>query len=101
MPDPSALPVLPVPEPPSHPYAVWLAGQSVAVIIQAVWIWTLLRDRTTSATWIKELSALLLQSTENGWRDRWKEKDDALLKLDSAQRNLLEAFTSIVRRPRG
>ena len=89
------------PDPPSHAYALWLAGQSVAVVILVAWIWTLLRERTVSRAQNEKLSALLLQSIESGWRERWKERDDAVLRIDSNQRNLLEAIKAIVLRRKG
>lgn len=89
------------PDPPSHAYALWLAGQSVGVVILVAWIWTLLRERTASRNQIEKLSGLLLQAIENGWRERWKERDDAVLRIDSNQRNLLEAIKAIVLKRKG
>lgn len=98
---PPLLPLPPAGAPPSHAYVVWLLGQSVAVVILVAWILTLLRERTASRLQSERQSNALLQAIENGWRERWRDKDAALLQLDSAQRNLLSHFTELAKRPGG
>lgn len=78
----------------------WVLGQSVACVVLIAWIATLLRDRTVSRREKRELSSLLTQTIENGWRERFKLREDCLLQLDSNQRNLLDAFTTIATKRR-
>lgn len=78
----------------------WLLGQSVACVILFVWILTLLRDRSISRRERRELSLLLTQTIERGWQERFKLREDCMLQLDSNQRNLLDAFTTIATKRR-
>lgn len=85
----------------SHELLGWLLAQSAALIVALLWNLSMHRER---ATWIrerKELSNLLIQTTEQHWRDRWKERDASALQLDSALRNALSAFTELVTKRRG
>ncbi len=92
---------VPLPSGTSHELLAWLLAQSAALVVAILWIVSMLRDRSSWTRERRELSSLLIQTIDNSWRDRWKERDAAALQLDSSQRNTLAAFTELAAKRRG
>lgn len=74
----------------------WLEQRGGAYLVAALWIWTLLRDRTSSSRRSEKLSDALCRSIESGSAERARLTDESLLRHDWTVRSILEAFTSLV-----
>ena len=74
----------------------WLLSQSAVVVALGAWIWTLLRERSSSLKQNAELSLLYTQALEKHSAERLKMIDDFALRSDSSMRALLEHFSSLV-----
>lgn len=91
--DPTQLPGFLSPE-----LLTWLEERGVAFIVAAMWIWTLLRDRTGLQRQNERLSDALCRSIESGSAERSKLADEYRLGHDWTVRSLLDAFTALVTR---
>lgn len=76
----------------------WLEQRGGAYLVAAVWIWTLLRERSTSRRTSEKLSEALCRAIESGSAERAKIQDESLLRHDWTVRSILEAFTALVAR---
>lgn len=76
----------------------WLEQRGGAYLVAALWIWTLLRDRTASHRRSEQLSDALCRSIEIGSAERARLTDESLLRHDWTVRSILEAFTALVAR---
>jgi len=76
----------------------WLTAQNVAIVVLVLWVLSLHRLLSRSMKRSETLSDQLTLSTERAWHARWKDAEDFGLRLDSSQRNTLEAFVSAATR---
>lgn len=76
----------------------WLEQRGGAYLVAAVWIWTLLRERTHSQKRSEKLSDALCRAIESGSAERAKITDESLLRHDWTVRSILEAFTALTSR---
>lgn len=98
--DPTSIP-LPLPEGSLPAVFAWLeqrGGVAGALLVAALWIWTLLRERTLSQRQNERLSDALCRSIESGSSERAKLADEYRLGHDWTVRSLLDAFTALVTR---
>lgn len=98
--DPTSIP-LPLPEGSLPVLFAWLetrGGVAGALLVAALWIWTLLRERTVSQRQNEKLSDALCRSIESGSSERAKLADEYRLGHDWTVRSLLDAFTALATR---
>ena len=74
----------------------WLEEHGAGYVIGAVWIWTLLRDRTALLRRSEKLSDTLCRCIESGSAERSRLADEYRLGHDWTVRSLLETFTALV-----
>jgi hypothetical protein len=76
----------------------WLEQRGLGFAVGAVWIWTLLRDRTTLQRQNEKLSESLCRTIESGSSERARMADEYRLAHDWTVRSLLDHFTALATR---
>jgi hypothetical protein len=80
----------------------WLEERGIGYVIGAIWIWTLLRDRTDSRKRSEQLSDALCRAIESGSAERARMADEYRLGHDWTVRSLLDHFRELTgTRPSG
>lgn len=76
----------------------WLTAQNVAIVVLVLWVVSMHRILFRAQKRNDNLSDQLCQHIERAWHARWKDAEDFGLRLDSFQRNTLDAFMSAAQR---
>jgi hypothetical protein len=73
----------------------WLEQRGLGFAVAAVWIWTLLRERTASTKRSEQLSDALCRAIESGSQERARMADEYRLGHDWTVRSLLDHFRAL------